>query len=528
MPTRIILLTAALLLGACGKEKPADGSRGDGGHPPGDGAPPSEGGISDADGAMSDDASTGDGASPNDGPSPSDDAKLPDGSTPTGDADADPAPRPPIELRFEDGSVRKAHPLADGLLVLIDVPLNLNVDWGYPKRDLRAVDAAGDVRWHLASSADRELLDFAAHPSGDVTALFASVAGFRLVRLDAAGRVLADFAIVDGAVDTDLPQLPAGVVTGPIETKTHDAGSIAALGEDAIAAVRTARHSVVAYRFAFAGGTFERRYRTLAIPAYPIGAIGLTGGTYDTFGAVDSQFFVHLAISPEGTTYVGVRHPELSADRLVKAIKDVFGEVLATDPDWTDSYVVRLLPDGTRLGTSVVGTDRPDEMFALRAAPGAVWVLGRNELWNDQGTGFDAFIGHVDGATGAATARALDVNLSDISFDLAPLPGGDVVVVGASGYSQNPHGASISEGSAAFARRMSSDGSAVAVPLPSGPRHNEARFIVPLPSGRLLVGGMLDGPGTHSADGNVSVLTAKGFVTEVTLPGAIGPDADHD
>ena len=83
---------------------------------------------------------------------------------------------------------------------------------------------------------------------------------------------------------------------------------------------------------------------------------------------------------------------------------------------------------------------------------------------------------------------------------------------------QNPHGASISEASAAFARRVRSDGSVVAVPLPSGPRHNEARFIVPLPSGRLLVGGMLDGPGTHSADGDVSLLTAKGFLTEVTLP----------
>jgi hypothetical protein len=63
-----------------------------------------------------------------------------------------------------------------------------------------------------------------------------------------------------------------------------------------------------------------------------------------------------------------------------------------------------------------------------------------------------------------------------------------------------------------------SDGTVVTVPLPSGPRHNEAHFIQLLPSGRLLVGGMLDGPGTHSADGDVSLLTANGFLTEVTLP----------
>ncbi len=414
--------------------------------------------------------------------------------------------------------MRKAHPLADGALVLIDPPLNLNVDWGHPRRELRAVDAGGHERWHLSSATDRELLDFAAHPSGEVTALFASAAGFRLVRLDAAGVVRADFALVDDAIDTDPPQLPAGVVTGQIETSTHDAGAVAVLGEDAVVAVRTRRHSVVAHRFAFANGAFAPRYRTLVVPGYPIGAIGLTGGTYDTFGAVDSQFFVHLAIGPEGTTYVGIRHPELSADRLVKVIKDVFGETLATDPDWTDSYVTRLAPTGARLGISVVGTERPDEVFGLRAVTGGVWVLGRNEVWNAQGTGFDAFIGHVDGATGAATVRSLDVDLGDIAFDAAPLPGGEVIVVGASGYAQNPSGASITEASAPFARWLRADGSVVAVPLPTGPRHNEGRFIELLPTGRLLVGGMLDGPGTHSSDGDWSLLTARGFLTEVTLP----------
>ena len=35
---------------------------------------------------------------------------------------------------------------------------------------------------------------------------------------------------------------------------------------------------------------------------------------------------------PEGTTYVGIRHPELSANRLVQVIADVFGETLATTP----------------------------------------------------------------------------------------------------------------------------------------------------------------------------------------------------
>jgi hypothetical protein len=404
--------------------------------------------------------------------------------------------------------------------VLIDPPLNLSTDWGFPQRELRAVGADGQVRWRISSATNRNLLDFAVHPSGDVTALFALADRFLLARLDAAGTVRAELALLDAGVDTDPPALPAGVVSSQIETRSHDAGAIAALGEDAVAAVRTGRHSVVVHRLAFADGAFATRYRTLAVPAYPISAIGLTGGTYDTFGAVDSQFFVHVAVGPEGIAYVGIRHPELSADRLVKVLKDVLGETLATDPDWTDSYVVRVAPDGARLGTSVVGTARPDEIFGLRAVAGGVWALGRNEAWNAQGTGFDAFVGYVDGTSGAVITRILDVELGDIAFDIAPLPDFEAVVVGASGYAQNPSGASISEASAPFARWLRADGSAVAVPLPTGPRHNEARFIVPLASGRLLVGGMRDGPGTHSADGDLSLLRASGFLTEVTLPAA--------
>ena len=287
----------------------------------------------------------------------------------------------------------------------------------------------------------------------------------------------ADLALVDGAIDTDPPQLPAGVVTGQIETRTHDAGPSPRWARTRSRRCGPRRHSVVAHRFAFADGAFAPRYRTLVVPAYPIGAIGLTGGTYDTFGAVDSQFFVHLAIGPEGTTYVGIRHPELSADRLVKVIKDVFGETLATDPDWTDSYVIRLAPDGTRLGTSVVGTERPDEIFALRAVPGGVWALGGTSSGTPRGPASTRSSATSTGRPARRPPAALDVDLGDIAFDLAPLPGGEVVVVGASGYAQNPSGASISEASATFARWLRADGSVVALPLPTGPRHNEARFI---------------------------------------------------
>jgi hypothetical protein len=282
-------------------------------------------------------------------------------------------------------------------------------------------------------------------------------------------------------------------------------------------ATRTGRHSVLLYRYSFAAGIFAQRTRTLIEPAINIAPVGLTGGSYDTFGQVESQFHVHVAVDRAGTSYVGVRHPHLSAERVPRAHKAVFGEDLKGDPDALDIYVTRVAADGRRLGTSVVTTPEPDELYGLRAAADAAYALGRNERWNAEGTGHDALVARIDGATGDVTVRAFDVLRGDVAFDVAPAAEGRLLVVGASGYTQNPHGASISEASSAFARWLSPDGAIEATALPNGPRHNEARAVLPAGAGRFAVGGMLDGPGTHSADADPAALRATGFVA--TVPG---------
>jgi hypothetical protein len=428
-----------------------------------------------------------------------------------------------IDLHFAGASARKVEAAPGGFLVLLDPPQSLRVDWGFPRRELRKVDETGAVAWKLSSAPDHELLDFAAHPSGEVTALFASNAGYRLTRLSPQGDPRGEQLLVDAAIDADVPAKTAGGPSSQIEIYSHDCGRVAALGEDAVVALRTGRHSVITHRLSFQAGAFASRFRSVAFPPYPISDFALQGGTYDTFGAVQGQLHVHLAVGPEGVVYVGARYAELTASRMAKAIQDVFGQTLDTDPDFLDSYVTRLSPEGARLGVSVVGTERPDEIFGLRAVEGAAWVLGRNELWNDQGTGFDALVARVDAVTGDVLVRALDVQLGDIAFDLAraPWPGGGVVVAGASGYAQNPNGASITEASAPFALWLR-QGDVTPLPLPSGPRHNEALTLLPLPDGRLLVGGMVDGPGTHSADGDPSLLRADGFLRELAVPSAGG------
>ena len=52
----------------------------------------------------------------------------------------------------------------------------------------------------------------------------------------------------------------------------------------------------------------------------------------------------------------------------------------------------------------------------------------------------------------------------------------------------------------------------------NGKRHNEARTLTQRLDGTWLVGGMHDGPGTHSADGDSSQLTAQGLLGALGVP----------
>ncbi|HEY0465431.1 MAG TPA: hypothetical protein VGC79_14550, partial [Polyangiaceae bacterium] len=241
------------------------------------------------------------------------------------------------------------------------------------------------------------------------------------------------------------------------------------------------------------------------------------GGSYDTFDAVQAQAMVHLAVDRAGTIYVAVQHPRINEAALPKAHAKVFGEVLVGDADAQDLYVTRIAPGGKRLGTTVVGSPEDDQLFGLRGGQDSALVIGRKEYWNEHGTGFDALVARLDGKTGALELRELNVKHSDLGFDAAPLADGSWLVTGASAWQQNPNGASVSEDSQAFLSHISEDGELSAIALPNGRRHNEGRTLLPLGTGRWLVGGMTDGPGTHSGDADPSRVRASGFLRELRL-----------
>ncbi|HVJ93163.1 MAG TPA: hypothetical protein VM580_25355 [Labilithrix sp.] len=442
-------------------------------------------------------------------------------TAPPGDGDVAPVPDAGTpdapEIGVEGMFARGAHALpGGGLIVLYEKPVHTKERWGRPLRSVVWTDDFGRASARRDASVGRELLDAVVHPSGDITIVEASNEGYFLVRLDAHRSVRGETHLVDDEILTDPPALGPAESRSPIEEVTHDTARLAAVGEGVFLGTRTGRHSVIAYRIDFEGSAFGVRSRTLIVPAHGITPTAMYGGTYDTFGQLDAHYGVFVAVDSSNMGWVGVGHARIELGAMVKAHAKVFGEALETDPDWLDAYVTRVSPDGKRLGTSVISTPNDEQLYGLRAIDDAVYALGRSEQWNAEGTGFDAMVARVD-RHGAVALTTFDVDRGDIAFDVVAPKVGGLVVVGASGYSQNPAGASVSEESRTFARWFTGDGSTAMLDVPNGPRHNEVRFGIEHDGG-LLVGGMLDGPGTHSADGDLSLLRARAFVTQARLP----------
>jgi hypothetical protein len=132
------------------------------------------------------------------------------------------------------------------------------------------------------------------------------------------------------------------------------------------------------------------------------------------------------------------------------------------------------------------------------------------------GTGWDAFTASVgqDGSLGPY--NTIDVDRGDVLFDIVQLPSGRYLALGTTGYVQNPQGASISESAQPLLVLLGPDGSlAQSLSFPAGPRHNQLTTVVRIDGGWLL-GGMINGPGTHSGDADRSLLVADGFLRERT------------
>jgi len=433
-----------------------------------------------------------------------------------------PPPPPPVApLDFADPgtAVIKVRSSLDGVTLLEEKAIPI-LETG-PQRRITLLDAAGAVRARYSPPQGFSLIDFAQHPSGEITVALASARTITLVRLDRAGARSFEFPLLDPQAPTD-PYIILG--DGPrddtsmVPVFTRDAVRLAPVGEDVVVALRTGRNAVVAYRLAFGtpgGMGYAVQWRTLVEPGVTMLGIGITSGTFDTFGQLENHFHVHVDADAAGNVAVAVSGKPESAPIFIA--HGVFFHETQTTAIQSGALVTRLASGGQRIGTTPVDTTQVSELHAIRLHPNGVALVGRvfSEK-RDDGTGWNAYVANVDASSGFY--RVLDIEAGDVLFDIARADAGRYLAGGSTGYTQNPTGASISEQSKPLLLLLEADGSVRRrIDVAAGPRQNQVRSIVARGDG-YVVGGMMNGPGTHTGDADPALISADGFARGIANP----------
>lgn len=364
------------------------------------------------------------------------------------------------------------------------------------------------------------LIDMARHPSGELSAVLATQRELSLVRLDARAGVISATPMIDAAAAHD-PYYDFGGIrddTSLLPLHTRDTVRLAAWGEDLAVVLRTGRHAVVAYRYGHIAPNegYRPRWRRLVEPGTTVMARHLMSGSHDTYGQLINHFQVLLATNAQGEMAIAVPATPHNgafaahATHFLSGLKE--GTVL---PDY-GAIITRLDGSGERLGASFFDAGGPAQAHALRAYQDGWALAGRHRVADQEG-GWNGFAVWLDAEGRLRRHTVLDVEEGDVLFDLVPLPDGRHLVAGATGYSQNPIGASISDEGAPLLAVLEADGRmARRLPLPTAPGQNPVRSLE-RQGNRWLVAGMRGGPGTHTADGDPARLRADGYVLEVDV-----------
>lgn len=418
-----------------------------------------------------------------------------------------------FDVPVAGSSMIKARPSQQGWVGLAET-LHRLTDYSTPDRRLvlSANGKAPDGQW--VPPAGWSLIDFAVHPSGQLTAVMASQAAIRIVRLSSSGAVLGQTDFVDPAASTD-PYIGDEVFlrdpAAMVPHATRDAVRIAAVGEQLAMVLRTGRNAVIAYRLNFGPAGYQAHWRTLVEPGVPIGSVFITSGTFDPFAGLENQWRVAMDVDARGRIAVAVL---INRTELAEGHAQHFGEPVS--PNVVHGAILTVVSEnGQRSPATVIDTGRRPEIHAVKWMGDKVAVGGRvfTETRGD-GTGWDGLVVVADPYLRTLRpVQLLDVDRSDVVFDFAATPAGQLIAVGSTGYTQNPAGASISEQAAPLAALLDADGKFIRrIQMAPGPRHNQVRSVSALTGGRWLAAGMQGGPGTHSGDADLALIRADGYV----------------
>lgn len=422
------------------------------------------------------------------------------------------APPPLLSMTIPGQALVKVRSGTQGIVALGEKPHAIN-DSAPRARQLLLL-GTGVQTGQYTPPAGWSLLDFAVHPSGEISAILGTDMALRLVRLNATGGVLHDQPLLDPEARND-PSVDLSGVTNPdsmVPAYSQDASRVAPIGEDLAVAVRTGINAAVAYRYDRTPAGFTRAWRTLVEPGMTVMGRFLTGGSHDVFDQLANHAKVLLDTDGQGRVAVAVTGG--SATDLFHAHGTHFGE--ATHTVGNGGIVTLLSATGTRLVSTVVDTAQASELHGLRNTGNGFALVGRvrTERLAD-GTGWNAFAAFISQAGELRNYSVINVDRGDVLFDLVAGRNSQFLAVGATGYTQNPLGASISEDAAPLLLVLSETGTVVSrLAVPSGPRHNQLRSLSRYGT-HWLVAGMTNGPGTHSGDADPALISADGVLREL-------------
>ena len=352
------------------------------------------------------------------------------------------APPPLLSMSVPGQTVVKVRSGPQGIVALGEKPQA--IDDPFPRARKLLLLGAGAQTGQYVPPAGWSLLDFAIHPSGEISAILGTDMALRLVRLNAAGGVLDDQPLLDPDARND-PSIELGGANNPdsmVPAFSQDAARVAPLGEDIAVAVRTGINAAVAYRYDRTATGFTRAWRTLVEPGMTVMGRFLTGGSHDVFDQLANHAKVLLDTDGQGRVAVAVTGG-FSTD-LFHAHAEHFGEAVATIGN--GGIVTLLSATGTRLVSTAVDTAQVSELHGLRNMGSGFALVGRvrTERLAD-GTGWNAFAAFISHAGELRNYSVIDVDRGDVLFDLVAGRNSQFLAVGTTGYTQNPFGASISE-----------------------------------------------------------------------------------
>ena len=421
-----------------------------------------------------------------------------------------------VNLSLSGLTVTKVRTANNGI-ILLEERLTSIFEEG-PQRTLAILQSDGHPIQSYMPPAGWSIVDFAVHPSGDISAILTTAREVRIVRLDSNGSIRSDQPFLDPAAAIDPYFDYAGGIKDDDALQPalmHDAARLAPLGESLAVVLRTGRNAIVAYRLdPDVSGAYQRAWRTLIEPGSSIFFLGITSGSFDVFGQLENHLSIFVDIDRDATLAIGVVDAPM-LNFTFRAHTEYFSEPIAASIGVLLTRVASA--DGRRLGSIAIDTHDRAELHGLRAVPRGFMLVGRvlSEVRSD-GTGWNAFTAFVGSDGTPGPYRVVDVDRGDVFFDVAALPSGRYLALGTTGYVQNPAGESISEAAQPLLALLNSDGSlAQNLGYIGGPRHNQLTTIAPL-NGHWLLGGMINGPGTHSGDAQRELIVADGFLREAS------------